>query len=36
VAEALPTSSSGATLHELKEALDIRDTSSIGVYKRFY
>jgi integrase/recombinase XerD len=25
----------GATLHELKEALGVRDTTNIGVYKRF-
>jgi site-specific recombinase XerD len=25
----------GATLNELKEALGVRDTSNIGVYKKF-
>jgi hypothetical protein len=34
VAEALPTSD--ANLNELKEALGVRDASSIGVYKRFF
>jgi hypothetical protein len=36
VADGLPSSSSGANLNELKEALGVRDTSSIGVYKRFF
>ena len=36
VAEGLHSSSSYANLNELKEALGVRDTSSIGVYKRFF